>query len=258
MFNAIVLLVYRNLVASVDKVFLIWQVVFPIVYIFVAGYAYSGLIGEQGVTIGNSSYAVSYPAYLAAGMIGFNVMNSSTVAGSILWNDKRHGMFQQILVMPFRRMEYIVGNIVTIMIMGLASAALIAVAGLPTMLDSARPTPMGSLYVIYAILTGAIFFGSITVVISTRLKSSEGFNVIINGVFLFFAFASSAFYPTEGVPEGLRTAFLLNPLTYFVDTARAGIFDQIEAFTNIEVALMAAISAGAFALATTSMVRVKI
>ena len=72
--TAIFSLVYRNLIASIDKVFLIWQVVFPIIYIFVAGYSYSALLGEQPIRFGNA--LITYPSYLAAGMIGFNVMNS--------------------------------------------------------------------------------------------------------------------------------------------------------------------------------------
>jgi ABC-2 type transport system permease protein len=191
-------------------------------------------------------------------MIGFNMMNSSTIAGSIIWNDKRNGMFQQILVMPFARMEYIAGSIITIMLMGLASAALILLAGSPTLVGSAQPTFVGSLYVLYALVTGAIFFGSIAVIISTRLKSNEGFNVIVNSVFLFFSFVSTAFYPTEGVPEALGAAFYANPLTYIVDITRAGIFNQIGFFTNIEVGVIAAITAGAFFLATLSMLRMKI
>src|SRR5919199_2681302 len=254
--NAVAILLYRNIVASIDKVFLIWQVVFPLVYIFIAGYSYSALIGDQGVPIGDTT--VLYPAYLAAGMIGFNMMNSSTMAGSIIWNDKRNGMFQQILVMPFARMEYIAGTIVTIMLMGLASAGLILVAGSPTLVGSAQPTIVGSLYVLYALITGAIFFGSIGIIISTRLKSSEGFNVIVNSVFLFFSFVSTAFYPTQGVPIALSTAFYANPLTYIVDITRAGIFNQITAFTNIEVGIIAAVTAAAFFLATFSMMRMKI
>jgi len=254
--NAVAILLYRNLVASIDKVFLVWQVVFPIVYIFVAGYSYAALIGEQGVTMG--TVTVAYPAYLAAGMIGFNMMNSSTIAGSIIWNDKRNGMFQQILVMPFARMEYIAGNIITIMLMGLASAALIIVAGTPTLVGSAVPTLIVSLYVLYALITGAIFFGSIAIIISTRLKSSEGFNVIVNSVFLFFSFVSTAFYPTQGVPGALGTAFYANPLTYIVDVTRAGIFNQIDTFVNIEVGIIAAFTSAAFLLATLSMMRMRI
>lgn len=249
-------MVYRNLISSIDKVFLIWQVVFPIVYIFVAGYSYSALLGEEPVRFGNAQ--IAYPAYLAAGMIGFNVMNSSTVAGSIIWNDKRNGMFQQILVMPFTRMQYIVSNLLTIMLMGVASASLIVAAGFPTMLGNANPTLLSIPYTIYALLSGAIFFGSITIIISTKLKSSEGFNVIVNGIFLFFAFASSAFYPSDGVPEPLHTAFYINPLTYIVDITRAGIFSEISMFTIIEVVVMAALSAGAFVMATLSMMKLKI
>ena len=254
--NAVAILLYRNIVASIDKVFLVWQVVFPLVYIFIAGYSYSALIGNQGVPMGNTT--VPYPAYLAAGMIGFNMMNSSTIAGSIIWNDKRNGMFQQILVMPFARMEYIAGTIITIMLMGLASAGLILIAGTPTLVGSAEPTLLGSLYVLYALIMGAIFFGSIAIIISTRLKSSEGFNVIVNSVFLFFSFVSTAFYPSQGVPEALRTAFYINPLTYIVDITRAGIFNNINLYTNIEVGVITAAATVVFFLATFSMMRMKI
>ena len=256
MLNAVAILVYRNLVASIDKLFLIWQVVFPLIYIFIAGYSYSALIGGSGVTSG--TMGVPYPAYLAAGMIGFNVMNSSTVAGSIVWADKRHGMFQQILVMPFARMEYIAGNIVTIILMGLASAGLILAAGSPTLLGSAHPSFASALLILYALVSGAIFFGSITIIISTRLKSSEGFNVIVNSVFLFFSFVSTAFYPSQGVPAGLSTAFYLNPLTYIVDITRAGVFDHITQFTLIQAAVMAVLTAAAFSLSTVSMLRRRI
>lgn len=249
-------LTYRNLVASVDKVFLIWQVIFPVFYIFISGYAYSALIGTQGLRLGE--IFVSYPSFLAVGMIGFNVMNSSTVAGSIIWNDKRNGMFQQILVMPFTKIQYIISNLVTIMIMGLTSAVLILIAGLPTMIGNAHPTLWSIPYTIYAIVLGAIFFGSFTVIISTRLKSSEGFSVISNGIFLFFAFASSTFYPAEGIVEPLKTAFYINPLTYIVDITRAGIYAQITDFTNIEVIIILVLSSAAFLIAAVSMLRVKV
>jgi ABC-2 type transport system permease protein len=142
--------------------------------------------------------------------------------------------------------------------MGLASAALIVIIGMPTMLASANPTFWSILYTIYALIIGAIFFGSFTIIISTKLKSSEGFNVISNGVFLFFAFASSAFYPAQGVPEPLRIAFYINPLTYIVDISRAGIFSQITQFTNIQVLIIGIVAIFAFLIATISIARMKI
>ena len=256
MITEILILTYRNLIASIDKVFLIWQIIFPIFYIFISGYAYSALLGYQGIKLGE--ILVSYPSFLAVGMIGFNVMNSSTVAGSIIWNDKRNGMFQQILVMPFTKIQYIISNLVTIMLMGLTSAILILIIGLPTILGSANPTLWSLPYTLYAIIIGAIFFGSFTVMISTRLKSSEGFNVISNGIFLFFAFASSTFYPAEGISEPLKTAFYINPLTYIVDITRAGIYSQVSDFVNLEVIIISILAIVAFSFAAVSMLRVKV
>jgi ABC-2 type transport system permease protein len=254
--DRILLLVYRNLVAAIDKVFLIWQVAFPVVYIFVAGYAYSAMMGNQDIKIG--ALSVTYTSFLTAGMIGFNVMNGSTVAGSIIWNDKRNGMFQQLLVMPFSKVQYIIGNLITIILIGLASAAVIIIIGFPTMFGNVNITLWSIPYTVYALIVGSIFFGSFTITLSTKIKSSEGYNVISNGLFLFFAFVSSSFYPAQGLPGPLYVAFYINPLTYIVDISRAGIFSQINAFTNIEVLIISFLAATVFLIATRSMVRMKI
>src|ERR671923_692910 len=106
--NSILLLVYRNLVAAIDRIFLIWQIAFPVVYIFVAGYAYSAMIGDQAINQGSSS--VTYTSFLTSGIIGFNVMNGSIIAGAIVWNDKRNGILQQLLVMPFSRVQILLAT----------------------------------------------------------------------------------------------------------------------------------------------------
>jgi ABC-2 type transport system permease protein len=252
----VLLLVYRNVVAAIDKIFLIWQVAFPVVYIFVAGYAYSALIGHQGVKLGILS--ITYTSFLTAGMIGFNVMNGSTVAGNIIWNDKRNGMFQQLLVMPFSKVQYIIGNLITIILIGLSSAVLIMIIGLPTMAKDANITLWSLPYTIYALVVGSVFFGSFSIILSTKIKSSEGYNVISNGLFLFFAFVSSAFYPAQGLPELLSAAFYINPLTYIVDISRAGIFSQINIFINIEVLVIGFLAATVFLLATRSMIKMNV
>jgi ABC-2 type transport system permease protein len=252
---SVILLVYRNIVAAIDKMFLIWQIAFPVVYIFVAGYAYSALIGDQGITIG--SLSVTYVAFLTAGMIGFNVMNGSTIAGAIIWNDKRNGMFQQILVMPFNKVQYVIANLITLILIGLASAAVIMIIGLPTIFQDINITLWSIPYTIYALGAGSIFFGSFTIILSTKMKSSEGYNVISNGLFLFFAFVSSAFYPAEGLPQPLSTLFYVNPLTYIVDITRAGIFSQVDTFTNLQVLILGLLSATVFLIATRAMIKME-
>lgn len=239
-------LVNRNLTISINPGFLIWQVVFPLIYIFVAGYAYTSLIAE--VPFGNKN--IGYPAFLASGMIGFNIMNSTLISGIIIWNDRRHGMFEQIMSGPFTRTDYILSNICTIGIVGLVSASLIALVGYPVFFESIEFTVITIPMIIFAALVGSVLFGSIASIISTRLRSSEGFNVIINTVFLFLAFVSTAFYPASGSPEPLRTAFYLNPLTYLVDVIRAGIFGNITEFVIMEMGVLVVIASLFFIIAT--------
>src|SRR3990170_3937414 len=222
--NPILRLVNRNLTIALNPGFLIWQVIFPLIYIFVAGFAYTSLID----VVPFENKELNYPAYLSTGMIGFNIMNSTLISGIIIWNDRRHGMFEQILSGPFTRAHYILSNVVTIGIVGLVSATLIAFIAYPVFSESSE-------------------FSSIT---STRLRSSEGFNVIINTVFLFFAFVSTAFYPASGTPEPLASAFYLNPLTYLVDVIRAGVFGSFSNFVLLEMLILIVLASGLFVIAT--------
>ncbi len=239
-------LVNRNLTISINPAFLLWQILFPIIYIFIAGFAYTSLI--QQVPFGDKGLA--YPAFLASGMIGFNIMNSTLVSGIIIWNDRKYGMFEQIMSGPFTRANYILSNICTIGIIGIVSAALIALIGYPVFFDSVDFSLITIPMIIFAAVTGSILFGSIASIIATKLRSSEGFNVILNTAFLFFAFVSTAFYPASGAPEPLKTAFYLNPLTYLVDVIRAGIFGNISEFILIEMAILVIISTILFVIAT--------
>ena len=244
--HPIIRLVNRNLTIAINPGFLIWQVIFPLIYIFVAGFAYTSLI--QNVPFGNKD--LDYPAFLASGMIGFNIMNSTLVSGIIIWNDRRHGMFEQIMSGPFTRAHYILSNIATIAIVGLVSAALITAVGYPVFFESVEFSLITIPLIVFTSIAGAILFGSIASIISTRLRSSEGFNVIINTVFLFFAFVSTAFYPAAGAPEPLATAFYLNPLTYLVDIIRAGIFGTVTEFVVLEMIVLVSLAAILFVIAT--------
>lgn len=249
--HPIIRLVNRNLTISINPGFLIWQVIFPLIYIFVAGFAYTSLI--QQVPFGSKN--LDYPSFLASGMIGFNIMNSTLVSGIIIWNDRRHGMFEQIMSGPFTRAHYILSNIATIGIVGLVSASLIALVGYPVFFESVDFTFITIPVIVFAAIAGSVLFGSIASIISTRLRSSEGFNVIINTVFLFFAFVSTAFYPAEGAPEPLKTLFYLNPLTYLVDIIRAGIFGNITEFVIVEMIVLASLASVLFVVATKLLTR---
>jgi len=159
-------------------------------------------------------------------------------------------MFEQIMSGPFTRSHYIISNICTIGIVGLVSASLIAIVGYPVIFESAEFSLFTIPILVFGAITGSVLFGSLASIISTRLRSSEGFNVIINTVFLFFAFVSSAFYPADTAPEPLRSAFYLNPLTYLVDIIRAGIFGTVTEFVIFEMITLVIIAITLFTIAS--------
>jgi ABC-2 type transport system permease protein len=193
---------------------------------------------------------LDYPSFLATGMIGFNIMNSALISGMIIWNDRRHGMFEQIMSGPFTRSHYILSNIMTIGIIGMISAFLTTSIGFILFFDYSEIGLITVPLIIFAAIFGAILFGSIASIISTRITSSEGFNVIINTFFFFFAFTSTTFYPASKATEILSMAFYLNPLTYIVDIIRASIFGIFSEFVIIEMVLLVVVAIGFFALAT--------
>lgn len=244
--HPIIRLVNRNLTISLNPEFMIWQIMFPLVYIFVAGFAYTALIPE--VRFGDKD--IGYPAFLASGMIGFNIMNGTLLSGLIIWNDRRHGMFEQIMSGPFTRTHYILSNICTIGILGMISAALIVFVGYPVYFESLEFSIITIPMIIFTAIAGSVMFGSIASIFSTHLRSSSSFYVVIQTIFLFLAFVSTAFYPAEGAPEPLHTAFYLNPLTYLVDVIRAGIFGTVTEFVIIEIIVLTILSTGLFVVAT--------
>tara|TARA_B100000745_G_C20120225_1_gene383555 strand:+ start:629 stop:1267 length:639 start_codon:yes stop_codon:yes gene_type:complete len=193
---------------------------------------------------------LDYPAFLASGMIGFNIMNSTLISGILIWNDRKHGMFEQIMSGPFTKTHYILSNIFTIGIVGLVSASLIAAVGYPIFFESVEFSLFTIPILVFGAIVGSVLFGSLASIISTRIRSTEGFNVIINTVFLFFAFVSTAFYPSDGAPEPLRSAFYLNPLTYLVDVIRAGIFGDITNFVILEMVILVGIASALFIIAS--------
>ncbi len=242
----IIRLVNRNLTVSLNPEFLVWQIIFPLIYIFVAGFAYTAIINE--VHLGNK--VLDYPSFLATGMIGFNIMNSTLISGMIIWNDRRHGMFEQIMSGPFTRFDYILSNIITIGIIGIISASLTTGIGFILFSDYAEFSLITIPMILFASIFGAILFGSIASIISTRVSSSEGFNVITNTLFFFFAFTSTTFYPASKATEVLSIAFYLNPLTYIVDIIRAAIFGVYSEIIFIEMIILVIVSVTLFCLAT--------
>ncbi|MEM0074941.1 MAG: ABC transporter permease [Conexivisphaerales archaeon] len=232
--NPVIRLIIRDLRATVDKALLTVQLAFPLLLLFVSGFAYSKLIQPFEV----QGRLIPYPAFLAAGAIILSIMFGSILAGSLVWVDRRLNMFQQILVGPFTRGQYILSKVISSTLVGLGGAVIISIVALP-ILRGVHITLTSPFIIIGTVCLSAFLMGSMAIVISTFVTSEQVFNALVNLIVFILMFASSIYYPAQDAPSILRFIFLINPLTYSVDLLRFGLFGMWTSYLPYEALLLA-------------------
>ena len=210
-FSNVVRLTLRNFRASLDREFLVIQLVLPLFFIFVAGFGYMRIVPPvQGV---------NYETFLATGAVAMTVMASSMLSGTMIWFDRNFGMFEQILMGPFTRLQYILSVVLTVIITGLFSAFVIFLISL-TVAKGVNLDAVSLLALTGYLILGSLFFGNFGILVSLRVKSSEALAASMNLMFFLFTFLSSVFYPSDSKYIVLWVVFHINPLTYVADLVR--------------------------------------
>nr|MDG6908460.1 ABC transporter permease [Nitrososphaerota archaeon] len=160
-----------------------------------------------------------YETFLATGAVAMTVMSSSMLSGTMIWFDRNFGMFEQLLMGPFTRLEYVVSVTLSVIVTGLASALLVFLVSL-TVSTGIILTPISIAQLLISLILGSLFFGGFGIFVSLRVKSSEALAATMNLMFFVFTFLSSVFYPSYNQNILLRSIFQINPLTYVADLVR--------------------------------------
>src|SRR3989475_7408956 len=142
--NVYARLVYRNLRANLDKLSLFFELFSLLFFVLVRG---SGR-GEipPPLDIGNGRI-VPYQLFLAAGAVTLTVINAGTNAGTQLWFDRKNGMFEQILMGPFTRAQYILSIILATLIIGIGGSLLVLLFAFPALGAGLPITLPGQLFI---------------------------------------------------------------------------------------------------------------
>jgi ABC-2 type transport system permease protein len=253
--NSILKLLVRDIRGSflMSPLFLASMLVSPLIYIFVLGFAFGGAIPSvvaEGISMG-------YILFLAPGIIVSQFLTGGVYAGASIWFDKRFGMFEQILVGPFTKTQYITSKILSVALQGLAMAFIVLLLTSP-LLSGLSVNFLGILYIMAAWMFGSLFFGSLSIIVSTAVKTDEVLNVVFNIIMPPLLFLSSVFYPLENVPALIRALALANPLTYAADMFRAGLLGLQTSYLSYEVLLLVVESVSMFLLAVKRFKGIKI
>jgi len=252
--NPYVRLVYRNLRANLDRASLFFELIFPLFFIFVQGFALGGIVPPFEV----GDVTISYPLFLAAGAVTLTVINGGTNAGTQLWFDRKNGMFEQILMGPFTRAQYILSIILATLIIGVAGSLLVFLFAFPVLGAGVSFTIQGQALVASALFLGTVFFGAFAIALSVALRSSETFQIVSTFAFFVFLFTSSVFFPANRAPPIIAAVSFLNPLTYTTDIFRAGLFNATTPFALLELGVLALEAAVMFSIAVFAFRRIRV
>jgi len=207
----VVRLMRRNFRSSLDREFLVIQLVLPLFFIFVAGFGYTLIVP--------SVEGISYETFLATGAVAMTVMSSSMLSGTMIWFDRNFGMFEQILMGPFTRLQYVLSVALTIVLTGLMSSVVVFLVSI--LVSPGLTLNFRSILELFgSLILGSLFFGGFGIFVSLRVKSSEALAATMNLMFFVFTFLSSVFYPSYSKYIILRLIFQINPLTYVADLVR--------------------------------------
>ncbi len=182
-----------------------------VLFLFVLGTGLStAMRGVAGV-------AIDYRAFMLPGILGMTVIFTAVFSAvSIVW-DREFGFLKEVLVAPVPRLAVALGKILSgstmAMVQGLIMLLLAPLVGVPVSADQI-------LFAAAVMLLLGATLASLGTLVAARMRSMEGFQMVMQLLLMPVLFLSGAFFPLGGLPLWLRLLTQLDPATYGVDPLR--------------------------------------
>ncbi len=168
-------------------------------------------------SIGGLAPGVDFLQFLFPGIIAQTAFMTSMFSGlSEVW-DREFGFLRELLVAPISRLGIVIGKVLgggsLALAQALAILLLAPVAGLPV-------RPLTLLLVVPLLILVSIAVSSLGILIATRMRSQQGFQMLMQLLIFPMIVLSGAFFPINNVPAWLEVVAKFNPFTYGVDAIR--------------------------------------
>jgi ABC-2 type transport system permease protein len=213
-------LAWRNLRVNTDPGSLIIILGLPAMYLVFMGNMFVSIIPPFII----GGYEYTYRSFLPGGILAFESVMAGTMGGSMLWADRRFGMFSQILSGPFTRTQYLFGVIMATIAASLVGSLVLIGLAIPLGI-SIHVSLVGFGLVLANLILGGIFFCSLMLFVAAKVDSNQAYNSIQILIIFVVSFISDAYYPIKNglTPLPLQIISQINPLTYVTDGIRAGL-----------------------------------
>ena len=204
---------YRDMLRFVrDRTRFVTSLAMPLLYLGVFG---TGLSAAMGGGFGVPG--LQYSQYMFPGVVGMTVLMSGLMgAMPIVW-DREFGFLKEVLVAPIHGSAVAVGK-------ALGGATQATVQGvvilIPAPLLGVVLTPGGVAALVGLIFLLAFALASLGVLISTRTKTMQGFQAVMNLLLMPMFFLSGALFLLNGLPGWMTALTRINPAAYGIDALR--------------------------------------
>jgi len=219
--RAIYIIWYRDVLRYWrDRTRLVASLAQPLLFLIVFGTGLSSALSGAGGGFGGPAAAqagLTYTQFIFPGIIGMSVLFSAIFgAMSIVW-DREFGFLKEVLVAPIDRSAVAIGKSLggatQAMVQGLILLVLAPVIGVKLTFGS-----VAALIPLVFVLAFAL--SSMGVAIASRMRSMQGFQVVMNFLMMPMFFLSGALFPLSGLPDWMTVLNRIDPAAYGMDPLR--------------------------------------
>jgi ABC-2 type transport system permease protein len=199
-----------------DRARIVVSLAQPLLFLVVFGVGLSSSLGG-GFTAPGTDASVGYGQFVFPGVVGMAVLFSAVFgAMSIVW-DREFGFLKEILVAPIDRSAVAIGK-------ALGGATQAIFQGLILLIVApflGVTLTVGSVLLLLPFLFVLAFaLSAMGVALASRMKSMQGFQVVINFLVMPMFFLSGSLFPLAGLPDWMTVLTRLDPVTYGMDPIR--------------------------------------
>jgi ABC-2 type transport system permease protein len=182
----------------------------PLIFLVIFGAGFNNIVG-------NLVPGVDFLKFVYPGIIAQTVLQSSIFSGlSIVW-DREFGFLKEILVAPLGRSGIVLGKAAGSAVIALMQAIIMLIIA-PIVGISVTPLMVAQLIPVVILISFSL--SGLGVLIASRMRSQQGFQLIMQIVIFPLMFLSGVFFPVNTVPGWMSVITKINPLTYGVDAIR--------------------------------------
>ncbi len=183
----------------------------PIMFVVLFRFVFGGAIPIKGTT---------YVNYLMAGIFVQTIAFGGMYTGVLLANDLKNGMIDRFRSLPMLQSSVLTGRTLTDLLRAMLAVTVMTAVGLAV---GFRPEGglSGALLAIGVMLAFGFSLSWVGVAMGAFVRTPEALQGLIFMTVFPLTFASSAFVPTDTMPDWLRVFAEHQPLTLVTNTVRS-------------------------------------